>query len=98
MLDGGIPRGDSNKFKVKNRVVGVGYPGLSYYLNIMNVAKYSISLKNKIREISLSGRMTDWEKGFLNNKQVLESPTSKQKLIINKMYDKYIVKYERRNR
>jgi hypothetical protein len=58
----------------------------------MNVQTYPISLKNKIREISLSGKMNDWEKRFLNDKQVLTNPTSKQKDIINKMFEKYVLK------
>lgn len=61
----------------------------------MKVSTYTISFKNKIRELGFSGRLSDWEKGFINNKQLLSNPSPKQKEIVDKMYQKYIVRDDR---
>ena len=58
----------------------------------MKVSTYTISFKNKIRELGFSGRLSDWEKGFITNKQLLSHPSPKQKEIVDKMYQKYIIK------
>ena len=58
----------------------------------MKVSTYTISFKNKIRELGFSGRLSDWEKGFIANKQLLSHPSPKQKEIVDKMYIKYVVK------
>ena len=58
----------------------------------MKVSTYTISFKNKIRELGFSGRLSDWEKRFISSKQLLSRPSPKQKEIVDKMYIKHIVK------
>lgn len=58
----------------------------------IDVSKYSISVKNKVREISFSGKMNDWEKKFVTNKQVIQNPSKKQLALIDKMYKDYVLK------
>jgi hypothetical protein len=57
----------------------------------MKLETYSISLKHKIQELSFSGRLNDWEKGFLNNLQRFPKLSDKQKNMVNQMFTKYIV-------
>ena len=58
----------------------------------MKVSTYTITFKNKIRELGFSDSMSDWEKGFISSKQLLSRPSPKQKEIVDKMYKKYIVR------
>lgn len=58
----------------------------------MKLENYKMSLDHKMKEISFSGRMNEWEKGFLDNVSKLPKPTQKQKDLVNKMFQKYILK------
>lgn len=57
----------------------------------MKLETYSISLKHKIQELSFSGKLNDWEKGFLDNLQRFPKLSDKQKDMVNKMFNKYIL-------
>ena len=57
----------------------------------MKLETYSISLKHKIQELSFSGKLNNWEKGFLDNLQRFPKLSDKQKEMVNKMFTKYIV-------
>jgi hypothetical protein len=63
----------------------------------MKLETYNISLKHKIQELSFSGRLNDWEQGFLINLQCFPKLSDKQKEMINKMFDKYIIKKKPHN-
>ena len=60
-----------------------------------DVSRYQLSFNHKIREISFSGRINDWEKKFITNRQVLKNPSEKQKVLVDKMYKQYVLDYAR---
>jgi len=58
----------------------------------MKVSTYTISFANKIKELGFTGRLNDWEKRFIANKQLLSNPSPKQKELVDKMYTKYVIR------
>jgi len=62
----------------------------------MNLENYKISLQHKIKEISFSGRTNSWEREFLRNISKLSSLSPKQKELIDRMFEKYVIKYDSR--
>ena len=71
-------------------------PGLFAYLNlnVMNLENYKFELHHKIKEISFSGRMNSWEKEYLKNISKQSSLSPKQKNLIDRMFDKYVLQYD----
>ena len=58
----------------------------------MKLETYSISLKHKIQELNFSGKLNDWEKGFIENLKRFPKLSDKQKDMVDKMFTKYILK------
>jgi hypothetical protein len=57
----------------------------------MKLETYSISLKHKIQELNFSGKLNDWEKGFIENIKRFPKLSDKQRDMVDKIFTKHII-------
>lgn len=62
----------------------------------MRLEDYEFELEHKIKEINFSGRMNKWEKEFLKSISKQSTLSYKQTDLVDRMFEKYVIKYERR--